>query len=84
MEGAVAPKEWLLSRICEEFQCTPDVALRQDASLALDIMELRAYAQAKAALEQAKSEQDVPKSPMVDRVFEVKQEIRRRQQDGER
>lgn len=42
----MAPREWLLSRVCEEFNCPPTVALEQDASDVFAIMGLRAYAHA--------------------------------------
>lgn len=57
-EGVAPPEAWLLSRICEEFSCTPAEALEQDFMLCLEILELRAYAKAKAAVENAKSEDD--------------------------
>ena len=37
----------------------------------LDIISMRAYAQAKAILESAKSKADVPSSPMVDLVWAI-------------
>lgn len=49
--------EWLISRICEEFQCLPSQAVREwdadDEGLVLDVMELRGYARAKQAWDQA-------------------------------
>ncbi len=72
------PEEWLISRICEEFDCTPEEALRQDGRLTMDIIELRGYARAKEALKKAKSKEDVPDSPMVDMVFAVQEERMRR------
>ena len=49
--------EWLISRICEEFQCLPSQAVREwdadAAGLVLDLMELRGYARAKYAWDQA-------------------------------
>lgn len=44
----------------------------------LDILELRAYARAKHALERAQSEQEVPQTPMVELVWRVKHELLRR------
>lgn len=35
-----------MSRICEEFSCTPAEALAQPMSLVLDILDLRQYARA--------------------------------------
>ena len=48
------------------------------AGLALDIIELRAYARAKDALDNAKSKNDIPGSPMVDTVMEIQAELARR------
>ena len=49
--------EWLISRICEEFQCLPSQAVREweadDEGLVLDVLELRGYARAKQAWDQA-------------------------------
>lgn len=73
-EGGAAPDEWLLSRICEEFNCTPAEAVEQPLGLVLDILELRAYARAKDQLDRAKSEADVPRTAAVERVFEVQAE----------
>ncbi len=41
------------------------------SQMAFDIMELRAYARAKEALDTAKNESDVPKSAMVEQVWAV-------------
>jgi len=46
--------------------------------LALDIMELRAYARAKDALDNAKKEEDIPKTAMVEVVWQVQHEIMKR------
>ena len=60
----------MISRICEEFHCTPLEAAQQPLELTLAVMELRAYAGAKRLVEdpQTKSE-DIPESPMVDAVW---------------
>lgn len=51
--------------------------------LALDIMELRAYARAKEAVKNAKSKADIPDSLMVQKVFEVEAELlTRRKEEG--
>lgn len=54
-------------------------ALEQPLAVAQDILELRAYAQAKHDLDQAESKLDVPRTPMVKRVWDVMLEIKRRQ-----
>lgn len=41
-------------------------------------MELRAYARAKEAIDSAKDDKDIPDHPMVDRVFEIQHEIKKR------
>ena len=68
MEGIQPPRDWLLSRICEEFSCTPMEALRQPLELTLSIISLRAYARAYYAAKQGKdatrplrtNERDIP------------------------
>ncbi len=48
----------------------------------MEILELRSYARTKAAIDRAERPEDVPDSPMVERVFEIVKEIgdqRRRQ-----
>ena len=49
--------------------------LDDPSQMAFDIMELRAYAAAKEALDNAKKESDIPKSPMVEKVWEVMGEL---------
>ena len=46
--------------------------------MALDILELRAYARAKDALDRAQSDKEIPNGPVIDRVFEIQAEIHRR------
>jgi len=46
--------------------------------MTLDIIELRAYAQTKHALDTAKDAKDTPTGPMADRVWEIMHEIQRR------
>lgn len=53
------------------------------SQMAFDIMELRAYAAAKEALDNAKKESDIPKSPMVEKVWEVIGELVKRQKEEE-
>lgn len=45
--------------------------------LVSDIMELRAYARAKQAIEEAKEPNDIPRSPSVDMVMEIEAEVLR-------
>ena len=74
MEGAAAPAEWLLSRICEEFGCRPSEALGEDGTLVMEILELRSYARTKAAVDRAQSPEDVPDTAMAELVFEIVKE----------
>ncbi len=92
MEGknneAKPPFEWVVSRICEEFHCLPTAAINElfddPSGMAIEILELRAYARAKEALDNAKSKNDVAGSPMVDLVMEVQEELvkRKRGENG--
>ena len=50
--------------------------------MAMDIIELRAYAQVKHAIDTAKTADDIPKHPMTERVFETVAELRRREEEG--
>jgi hypothetical protein len=81
------PFEWVVSRICEEFHCLPTAAVNElfddPGGMAIEILELRAYARAKEALDNAKSKNDVPSSPMVDKVMEIQSELVKRKR-GER
>ena len=46
--------------------------------MALDIIELRAYAAVKYAIDHARTRDAIPDHPMADRVFEIVQELQRR------
>lgn len=77
------PDDWLISRVCEEFGVSPSEAVQQPVALTLRIMELRAYARAKEAVERAQSEDDATEWQKTV-VFETMEEIaQRRQQAGE-
>ena len=71
----------MISNICSEFGCTPLEAVEQPLVLTLGIMELRAYARAKAAIDAAKNDADSPTGPMADRVWEVQLELNRRRNE---
>lgn len=79
-----------MSRVCEEFGCLPSQALAEieegPTQLLLDVMELRAYAQAKRAVDETYEAgkraavrggdmPELPDSPMVRRVIEIQREI---------
>lgn len=74
----------MISRICEEFGCIPSQALEEPAQAVMDIIELRAYARAKATLEAAKSEMEVERTPMVEMVWVVMHEIKQRRERRKR
>ena len=86
------PEQWLVSRICEEFGCKPSEAVQElqegPTQLVLDIMELRAYVQAKRTVEQvyeaakARAEKgqdmsglDLPQTSMIKQVIEIQREL---------
>ena len=82
------PYEWLVSRVCEEFNCLPSAAIREimddPCGMALKIMNLRHYARVKDVLDSAKSEKDIPRGCDVSQVMEIQAEIMRGGgQDGE-
>ena len=52
--------------------------LDDPSGMAIEILELRAYARAKETLDNAKSKNDVPGSPMVDMVMEIQAELAKR------
>ena len=57
------PRAWHLSRICEEFNCSPIQAereLRQHPDLVTDILALRSYAQCWDAMKHAGKQTDIP------------------------
>lgn len=71
----------MLSRICEEFGCTPSQALKEPAELVLTIMQDRGFVEAKRAVERAQSEDDATEWQKAV-VFEVIAEITRRRAQG--
>lgn len=81
------PFEWVVSRICEEFGCLPSEALRElldePRGMALDIIELRAYARTKAQMDEAKRPEDMPHGKMADWVWAVMEAIAKRRKEGE-
>lgn len=65
----------MLSRICEELNCTPLEAIVQPLQLTLRIIELRQFARVKQAVAQAKTDDQVPKGPLADLCFEFEHEL---------
>ena len=70
----------MTSRVCEEFNCPPDVAGRQDYNTCLRIMELRGYSAVKRAIESATKDnpppEEITKSPTA-KVWEQVMRIRK-------
>ena len=65
--------EWLISRVCEEFNCTPSVAqdeLECDEDLVMAIIEMRNYAHTKSRIDNATDEKHMPDGKTADLVFE--------------
>ena len=87
MEGESNPPfEWVVSRVCEEFGCLPSEALRElldePRGMALDILELRAYARTKEQMDHAKEQTDMPSGPMAEWVWKIQAELHRRRKEG--
>lgn len=62
------PAEWLISRIAEEFHCTPSVAEREydrDPVLIGRILEMRGFVAAKSHIDNAKDWSDLKLTPNV-------------------
>lgn len=53
------------------------------SQMALDILELRAYARTKEQIDRAKDEKDMPDGPMADQVWIVQHELLRRRRGSE-
>jgi hypothetical protein len=71
----------LISRVCEEFHCTPPQAvdvLERCESLVFDILELRAYANTKQACDDADASDGKikpPKGPLSDMVYQIEYDL---------
>lgn len=66
------PHEWIVSRICEEFSCTPSAALREwrrHRHLVVAIIDLRAYARAYDRVERARDGEEFDGDAYADRVM---------------
>lgn len=70
-------REWVVSRICEEFHCLPSAAIHEPLDLCLGIIECRNYARAKRLVEQSQSLDDLPDDPMIALVQEIQFDIAR-------
>ena len=79
MPGAAAPVEWYISHICEEFNCLPRAAIDElmncPDKLVTTIINMRNYARAKEALDNAKRPEDKPTGRTAELVLEIQAEI---------
>jgi hypothetical protein len=74
---------WQVGRICEEYSCLPLAAVRElsddPEQMAVQILELRAYARTKARMDVAKDAKDLPPGDaIVARVLRTRAALRRR------
>jgi hypothetical protein len=80
-----SPYEWVVSRICEEFNVLPTQALEEldndPERLVYRIMTLRAFANTKQQLDDAKKISDVPYSSMRDTVLQIDMEEAKKEID---
>jgi hypothetical protein len=85
-QRAEPPFEWVISRICEEFNCLPSEALREleesPFGLVMDIMEMRYYVQVKEQIDNAKDSDSMPKGALADLVYENYRDILRERKRG--
>lgn len=74
-ESVEPPEEWVISRMCEEFDCLPSAAVREldegDIDLIRTILEMRSYAHAKGQVDRATKQSDLKMTPAIQRVFEI-------------
>lgn len=66
-----------MSTLCEEFHATPSQIRKEDVLELLDILELRAYAAAKRAIDNAKDDSQIEgvSEHMKGLVFEIQYEL---------
>jgi len=56
--------------------------LDEPRGMALDILELRAYAHTKEQIDHAKKQKDMPSGPMAERVWEIQADLHRRRKEN--
>jgi ABC-type hemin transport system ATPase subunit len=61
----------LTSVVCQEFDCTPEEADRQDTARCLRIIDLRAFARAWYEMESGVEQKDLTPGPMLAKVVEI-------------
>lgn len=68
-----------VGRICEEFHCTPSVAYREWLTLPAgtieEILDARAYAQAKRVVAHAKTAKDIPDGELFELASAIELEL---------
>jgi len=73
MEGASPPEAWIVSRICEEFQCLPSEAVREldkdYRKLIFEILRMRVYAASKHRFDNMKKGDNLDNVPMIEEVI---------------
>jgi hypothetical protein len=72
--------------VCEAFHCLPSQAREEIETdpdrTALTILELRAYAETKRRIDDAKKAEDAPRGPMADLVREMEVDLWRARKAG--
>jgi hypothetical protein len=71
----------MLSRFCEEFGCLPSALAGEDVVTLLHILDYRAYARAKEALDTCTDEKNAPTGAAVDDVWMVEHELLKRRRE---
>ena len=82
------PFEFWIGRLCEEFHCLPSAAfrewLRAPAGFLEEVIEIRAYAEAKRIYDAAENKQQIPKGPIFDMVKRIDLELAKEALDARR
>ena len=65
----------MVGRLCEEFECSPYVAVDLPYGISARIMLLRGYASARQAVESAEKQSDLEMTPAIQEVLEIQAEI---------
>jgi hypothetical protein len=75
VKGATPPWSYYEARLCEEFHCLPSQLDREDPRRIEEMVLMLSYARAKERLDSAKSEDDVKRTPMIERVWDIQAAI---------
>ncbi len=71
--GAKVPSAWIISRVCEEFHCTPSVAIaeleRDYRRIIFEILRMRVYAAAKHRFDNMSKGEKLDDVPMIEDVI---------------